>query len=63
MLRWMLLAGILFGLVTGVSKGWIELRWGRFLQDLGVPYVADPAPAASDCPASSSARQARKPSR
>jgi hypothetical protein len=61
MLRWLLLAGIGFGLVTGVSKGWIELRWGRLLQDLGVPYVADPA-ASVDCEPSS-ARQARNPSR
>ncbi|MBM5804170.1 MAG: hypothetical protein FJ078_08640 [Cyanobacteria bacterium K_DeepCast_35m_m2_155] len=62
MLRWLLLAGLLFGLGTGFSKGWIELRWGRLLVDLGVPYVADPGPAAPACPLSS-AKQARKPSR
>ena len=49
-------------MVTGVSKGWIELRWGRLLQDLGVPYVADPASTPSGC-APSSARAARSPSR
>ncbi|MBM5799696.1 MAG: hypothetical protein FJ077_02395 [Cyanobacteria bacterium K_DeepCast_35m_m2_023] len=67
MLRWLLLAGIGFGLVTGVSKGWIELRWGRMLRDFGVPYVADPEPSKGDCapaaPSSSSARDARRPSR
>ncbi len=69
MLRWLLLLGIGFSLVTGVSKGWIELRWGRLLQDLGVPYVADPDPSATGCPSggnavpSSSAREARNPSR
>ncbi|NDG23712.1 MAG: hypothetical protein EB126_08330 [Synechococcaceae bacterium WBB_10_009] len=62
MLRWMLLAGIGFAMVTGVSKGWIELRWGRLLQDLGVPYVADPASTPSGC-APSSASAARSPSR
>ena len=69
MLRWLLLLGIGFGLVTGVSKGWIELRWGRLLQDLGVPYVVDPGASAAGCRSgaedapASSAREARSPSR
>ena len=69
MLRWLLLLGIGFSLVTGVSKGWIELRWGRLLQDLGVPYVTDPEPSVPRCVSgstavpSSSANAARNPSR
>ena len=71
MLRWLLLVGIGFVLVTGVNNGWIELRWGRLFSDLGVPYVADPGPS-GDCAgerpaglpaAASSSREARKPSR
>jgi hypothetical protein len=68
MLRWLLLVGMVLGLATGVRRGWIEVRWGRFLQDLGVPFVADPgspecAPAQPGSPVpSSSAREARNPS-
>jgi hypothetical protein len=61
MLRWLLLGGLVLGFGTGLSKGWIELRWGRLLGDLGLPYVADPADLRS-CPppaADSSAKQAR----
>jgi hypothetical protein len=67
MLRWLVLGGLVLGLGTGFSKGWLELRWGRLLGDLGLPYVADPGDL-GDCPparlsaapaASSSARQAR----
>jgi hypothetical protein len=61
MLRWLLLVGLVFGFGSGLSRGWIELRWGRMLDDLGVPYVADPdegaADEAPDC--RSSAREAR----
>lgn len=59
MLRWLLLGGLVLGLATGVNKGWIEMRWGRLLGDLGLPYVADPGDLET-CPLpSSSARQAR----
>jgi hypothetical protein len=67
MLRWLVLGGLVLGLGTGFSKGWLELRWGRLLGDLGLPYVADPGDL-GDCPparpsaapaAPSSARQAR----
>jgi hypothetical protein len=67
MLRWLVLGGLVVGLGTGFSKGWLEMRWGRLLGDLGLPYVADPGDL-GDCPparsaaapaASSSARQAR----
>ena len=44
---------------TGLRQGWIELRWGRMLQDLGVPYVSDPADPPDCAPERSSARQAR----
>jgi hypothetical protein len=68
MLRWLVLGGLVLGLGTGFSKGWIEMRWGRMLADLGLPYVADPGDlgdcpppprAASPAEARSSARQAR----
>ncbi len=39
MLRWLLLAGLGFGLVTGVRNGWVELRWDRVLQDVGLPLL------------------------
>jgi hypothetical protein len=42
MLRWVLLAGISLGLVTGVRNGWIELRWDRLLHDAGIPFAHDP---------------------
>ncbi len=69
MLRWLVLVGLVLGLGTGLRRGWIEVRWGRFLQDLGVPYVADPGvPDCAPVPPSavlrsSSASEARKPSR
>ena len=69
MLRLLLLGLLLFGLVTGVSHGWIELRWDRFFRDIGVPLFQDgPAPAqpagpGAGAPARSSARQAPSPSR
>jgi hypothetical protein len=69
MLRLLLLGLLLFSLVTGVSHGWIELRWDRFFRDAGVPLFQDgPAPAqpagsGSGAPARSSARQAPNPSR
>jgi hypothetical protein len=42
MVRWLLLVGIVFGLVTGVRNGWLELHWDRVLHDVGVPFVPDP---------------------
>jgi len=59
MLRWLLIGILLFGLGTGLRQGWIELRWGRMLQALGVPYVSDPADPPDCAPERSSARQAR----
>ncbi len=52
--------GLVFGFGSGLSRGWIELRWGRMLNDLGVPYVADPGEGADEGPdCRSSAREAR----
>jgi hypothetical protein len=48
MLRWLLLVGMVFGLITGLRNGWVEVRWGRMLHDLGVPFVDDPG--APRCP-------------
>jgi hypothetical protein len=65
MLRWLVLVGMVLGLGTGLRRGWIEVRWGRFLEDVGVPFVADPG--SPECPPaqppSSSASEARNPSR
>jgi hypothetical protein len=69
MLRWLVLVGMVLGLATGLRHGWIEVRWGKFLQDLGVPFVTDPG--SPECPSdqpgsvvrSSSASEARNPSR
>ena len=63
MLRWLVIGLLLFGMGTGLRQGWIELRWGRLLQDFGVPYVSDPADSPDCSPSRSSARQAGYPSR
>ncbi|WP_411869987.1 hypothetical protein [Vulcanococcus limneticus] len=42
MVRWLLLGGLLFALVSGVRNGWVELHWDRLLHDAGVPFVPDP---------------------
>ena len=34
MLRLLLLALLLLGLGTGLQRGWLEVRWDRFGQDL-----------------------------
>ena len=49
---------MVLGLGTGLRNGWIEVRWGRMLHDLGVPFVSDPGappcpPAQADGPAGS----------
>jgi hypothetical protein len=68
MVRWLLLAGLAFGLVTGVEKGWVELHWDQFLHDVGVPFVPDPdaqpgaQPGATSLEPRSSSREARNPS-
>lgn len=46
MVRLLLMGLLLFGLGTGLQRGWLQVRWGLMLKDLGVPFVADdPAPA------------------
>jgi hypothetical protein len=37
MVRWVLLVGLVLGLVNGVQRGWIELHWDQLLQDAGLP--------------------------
>ena len=63
MIRWFMIGLMLFGLTTGVRRGWLQVRWGLMLHELGVPFVSAPPPQ-GECPsipaaASSSARQAR----
>jgi hypothetical protein len=48
MLRWLLLAAISWGLVVGVQKGWLELRFDRMLHDLRVPFAPAPSPACGE---------------
>jgi hypothetical protein len=33
---------LLFGLGTGFNRGWLQLRWGLMLRDLGMPFACDP---------------------
>ena len=56
--RWLPLV-LLVIVADQLSKGWIELRWGRLLADLGLPYVVDPGDLRDCPPPSSSAKQAR----
>lgn len=63
MIRWLVIGLLLFGLVTGLRRGWLQVRWGLMLHELGLPFVPQPA-AQVDCPSipvppASSARQAR----
>ena len=37
-----MLGVLLFGLGSGLNRGWIEFRWGRMMRDLGFPFVCDP---------------------
>lgn len=51
MVRWLLVGLMLFGLGTGLQRGWLQVRWGLMLRDLGVPFVADgPAPGCEPLP-------------
>jgi|GEM_PF-5578784 hypothetical protein len=31
-----------FGLVTGVHRGWIEVKWPKLFNDAGLPFLNDP---------------------
>lgn len=39
MLRWLLLGLLLYGLVTALRKGWLEVQWQRLLDDAGFTVV------------------------
>lgn len=69
-----MLVGLVFGLVSGLRHGWLEVRWDRLFHDLGLPGARNPDASASGTRppdqaaaplplASSSAREARNPSR
>lgn len=63
MIRWLVIGLLLFGLTTGLRRGWLQVRWALMLHELGVPFVPRPAVQA-DCTApaalpSSSASEAR----
>jgi hypothetical protein len=47
MVRWLLVGLLLLGLGTGLQRGWLQVRWGVMLRDLGLPSVADGQ--AADC--------------
>ena len=61
MIRWLVIGLLLFGLTTGVQRGWLQVRWALMLHELGVPFVAKPEAQDACTPAAeaSSARQAR----
>ena len=44
MLRLLLLALLLLGLGTGFQRGWLEVRWDRFGQDLETYVNREPQP-------------------
>jgi len=47
MLRLVLLAVILLGLGSGLSHGWIEIRWDRMLRDTHLPLPGQPQSSSS----------------
>ncbi|MEB3262284.1 MAG: hypothetical protein VKK94_04925 [Cyanobacteriota bacterium] len=62
MIRWLVIGLLLFGITSGAQRGWVQVRWGLMLHELGVPFVAKP-PDPANCPsqpaaADSSSRQA-----
>lgn len=51
MLRWLLLGLLLFGLGTGLRRGWLVVDSCRLMQDLHIPTLNDLQPAATPvCP-------------
>lgn len=63
MIRWLVIGLLLFSLTTGVRRGWLQVRWGLMLHELGMPFVPEPA-AQAGCPGTpaasvSSASEAR----
>lgn len=41
-MRWLLLGLLLYGLGTGFNRGWLQLRWGLLMREMGFPFVCDP---------------------
>jgi len=39
MLRWLLLGLLIFGLITGLKKGWVIINWEKFFNDSGFSSV------------------------
>ena len=41
MIRWLLVGSLLFGLGTGLRRGWIQLNWSMLADDLNMPFLSD----------------------
>lgn len=41
MIRWLLVGSLLFGLGTGLRRGWIEVNWALLAKDLNLPFLND----------------------
>ena len=51
MLRWLLLGVLLFGMGTGLNRGWLRVDWALMVQELGLPAFLAPPPEPADSPA------------
>ncbi|NQV10556.1 MAG: hypothetical protein HQ527_05235 [Cyanobacteria bacterium] len=51
MIRWLLIGSMVFGLSTGLRRGWVAIDWCRFLADTNLPSLNTLQPeAAAACP-------------
>ena len=49
----------MFGLGTGLRRGWIEVNWNKLAEDLNAPYLTSPEPLREFNEGQSESRQAR----
>jgi hypothetical protein len=59
MLRWLLVGSLVFGLGTGLRRGWIEVNWNKLAEDLNAPYLTSPEPLREFNEGPSKGKQAR----
>ncbi|MCP9772387.1 hypothetical protein KBY66_07075 [Synechococcus sp. Tobar12-5m-g] len=51
MIRWLLIGSMLFGLGTGLQRGWITIDWCRFMAETKLPTLNSLQPDATPvCP-------------
>lgn len=41
MIRWLLVGSLLFGLGTGLQRGWIQVNWSALAKDLDMPFLVE----------------------